>query len=165
MTDESQKEAQEKALIYQILQAQMEELSNQSSALQTRLLELEVARSGIKDMEKTNDGSDILVPLGAGCYCHGSLAKKGRFMVEIGAGYLEEKDIAGALSLIEQKRKDFEDVAEKIEAEMEHMRASMDRIGLDLNAMAKKPKEEPEAEEEQPEEKPKPHKSSDIIVE
>jgi prefoldin alpha subunit len=127
-----QKAAQEKALMYQILQAQMQELTNQASALEMRMVELENAENALKEVEGVKEGSEMLLPLGGGCYGYGTLNKKGRFMVEIGAGLVKEQRLTDALDTVKGKKKDVEEVAEKLKMEMEHMRNSMDKIGLEL---------------------------------
>jgi len=101
----------------------------------------------------------VLIPAGAGCYFHGKLGSKDRFLVEIGAGFAAEKDLAGALASVDDKMNEIEKLAEKVEAEMVHLRGSMDKLGLELNEMmtGKAKVKPPEEKEEKP-------KDKDIIV-
>jgi prefoldin alpha subunit len=138
MTDEQQKAGQEKAMLYQILQAQMEELTKQGGMIESRMIELEAAENSLKEMNGAKVDSDILIPLGAGCYGYGKLTNKDKFMVEIGTGLVKEQSLKGAIAVIENKRKEVDDAAKKLNMEMERMRSAMDRIGLELQEMASK---------------------------
>lgn len=132
-TDAGKRRLQEKALMYQLLNAQLEELSSQFLHLNDRMLELEAAKNALGEMGKVKEGSDMLVPIGAGCYGFGKLGKKGSFMVEIGAGLLEEKPLSGALCAVEERKKEIGNLQERVKAELEGMRMKMDQIGLELN--------------------------------
>ena len=132
MADEKQKAAQEKALMYQILQAQLQELTNQTGALEARMMELEAAENALKEVNETREGSDMLLPLGGGCYGHGTLTNKDKFMVEIGAGLVKEQSLKDAIANINGKKNDVENVGKKLKTEIDNIMGSMDRIGLEL---------------------------------
>ncbi len=132
-----QKGAQEKALMYQILQAQMDELSKQAVALENRMVELEAAEASLKEVNGSKEGSDMLVPMGAGCYGYGKLSNKDKFLVEIGAGLVKEQGLKDALKNVDAKKAEVEDAARKLKMEIDHIRGSMDRIGLELQEFQK----------------------------
>ena len=132
MTDEKQKAAQEKALMYQILQAQLQELTNQTGALEARMMELEAAENALKEVNGTKEGSEMLLPLGGGCYGYGTLTNKDRFMVEIGAGLVKEQGLKDAIANINGKKNDVENVGKKLKTEIYSIMGSMDKIGLEL---------------------------------
>ncbi len=170
MTEESQKAAQEKAIMYQIIQAQMEELSRQGATLEDKALEMEVAKNALEEVGKAESGSDMLVPIGAGCYGHGKLGSKDRFMVEIGSGLVSEMSLKEAIVKVEEKKGEIEKLHGRVEAEMRKLQGSMDQLGLELNSMmidkAKDvPKQDEEGDDEEEDEKEAKSKSSDIIVE
>ncbi len=135
MTDEKQKAAQEKAMMYQIMQAQLQELSNQSDALEARMAELEAAENTLKEVNDSKEGSEMLLPLGGGCYGHGILSDKKKFMVEIGAGFTAERTLSEAMNIIKNKKIEVEDVGKKLKTEIEHIAGSMNNIGMELQQM------------------------------
>lgn len=132
MADEKQKAAQEKALMYQILQAQLQELTNQTGALEARMMELEAAEHTLREVNGAKEGSEMLLPLGGGCYGHGTLTNKDKFMVEIGAGLVKEQSLKDAIANINGKKNDVENVGKKLKTEIDNIMGSMDRIGLEL---------------------------------
>jgi prefoldin alpha subunit len=136
MMDAGNREMQEKALMYQIFNAQLEELSSQFLALNQKAMELEMARNALGELSKVSKGSEILVPVGAGCYGFGTLSKNEKFMVEIGSGLVEEKLLAGAIETVEERKKEIMKLQEMARNEIEGLRGRMDQIGLELNESA-----------------------------
>lgn len=127
------REMQEKAMMYQIFNAQLEELSSQFLALNQKGMELDAAKNALSELGKVTKGSEILVPVGAGCYGFGTLSKSDRFMVEIGSGFVEEKPLSGAIEAVEERKKEISKLQEMARGEIEGLRGKMDRIGLELN--------------------------------
>jgi prefoldin alpha subunit len=134
--DASKKDMQEKALMYQVFGAQLEELSSHFLAINQKILEAEVAKNSLDELSKAGEGNDMLVPVGAGCYGFGKLGRKGRFMVEIGAGFVMEKTLPGAIESVDGRKKELQQLQDRVKAELENLRGNMDRLGLELNEMA-----------------------------
>ncbi|MBN1897016.1 MAG: prefoldin subunit alpha [Candidatus Aenigmarchaeota archaeon] len=151
MTDKTQQEMQEKLMLFQSFQAQLEELANHGTNVEARNIELEAAEDALNDIKKTKDNSEILVPLGAGCYGYGKLADRDNFMVEIGAGLAEKKNLQGAIEAIKLKKNEISEIRDSLDKQMDSMRASMDKIGIELQQMSdaqtKKEGEAPSGEE------------------
>ncbi len=141
-----QKAAQEKALLYQIMQAQLQELTNQAAALEARMADLENAENALKEVGGTREGSEMLLPIGGGCYGYGTLTSKDKFMVEIGAGLVKEQGLKESLAIVDAKKKEVDDVGNKLKVEMEHIRGSMDRIGLELQQMQRETEKQEKSE-------------------
>ena len=135
MVDKKQKNLQEKVLVYQILQNQLEEFTKQATVLETRLNELEMTENSLKEMKSAQTDSETLFSLGGGCYGHGKLLDKNRFMVEVGAGIMANKTLPEALAVIGARKKEVEDVTKKLQKEMEKVADSMNQIGLDLQKL------------------------------
>lgn len=137
MADEkTQQEMQEKLMLFQTFQAQLEQLSNQASLVESRNIEIEAAEDALNEISKTKEESEMLVPLGAGCYGYGKLADKENFMVEIGAGLAQKKDLRGSIDAINQKKHEIDDIRKKIDHHMNEMRAGMDKVGLELQQIS-----------------------------
>jgi prefoldin alpha subunit len=138
MADKQQKQVQEKALLYQIMNAQLEQLSKQAELLESRMLELETAQEALRELNAAEEGSDVLIPIGGGCYGYGKLTRKDAFMVEIGAGIVKEQTLKDAMSSVEDRKKEVEDVDGKLRTEAEGIRSAMERIGLEFQEMTEK---------------------------
>jgi prefoldin alpha subunit len=140
VVDEKQKEVQEKVLVYQILQNQLEEFTKQATVLETRLNELEITENSLKEMKGVKEDSETMFHIGSGCYGHGKLLDKNKFMIEIGAGIMANKPLPEALSVIEARKKEVENVKKKLELEMEKIGNSMNQIGVELQQLSDKAK-------------------------
>ena len=137
MADEKQKEVQEKVLVYQILQNQLEEFTNQSAVLETRLGELEITENALNEIKNTKEESETMFHIGSGCYGHGKLLDKDRFMIEIGADIMADKTLQEASLIIESRKKDIENVHAKLQQEMEKIANSMNYLVAELQKLSK----------------------------
>lgn len=135
MVDKNQKDVQEKVLVYQILQNQLEEFAKQATVLETRLNELDMTENSLREMKSVRTDSETLFSLGGGCYGHGKLLDKNKFMVEIGAGIMANKTLPEALTIIGARKNEIENVTRKLQVEMEKIANSMNQIGIDLQKL------------------------------
>ncbi len=138
MKNEKQKEIQEKVLLYQILQNQLEEFGKQGVALENRLNELETTTNALGEIKKVGKEPDTLVPLGGGCFSHGKITEKDKFIVEVGAGIMIEKSLPEALAVIEERKEEVENVKTKLQEEMQKLSNSMNQITIELQKSAGK---------------------------
>ncbi len=132
MVDKKQKEIQEKVLIYQILQNQLEEFTRQATALETRLGELEVTTNALKEMKGIKQDSDTLFHIGGGCYGHGKLMDNNKYLVEVGAGIMANKTLPETIAIIDERKKEVDSIKDKLVAEIEKIGDHMNQIGLEL---------------------------------
>jgi len=135
MEQDAKKKIQEKILIFQILQGQLEELSNQATLAGAKMAEIEEAQSVLRDVKGIPANNDALIPIGAGCFAHGKMAGSDKFLVEVGAGYMMNRSPEEALALLEEKKKEIEKVGEKINAEMERLATYINKLGLDIQKL------------------------------
>lgn len=61
------------------------------------------ARNVLDEMNKTTDGSTLLVPLTSSLYAPGKIKDPNKVIVELGTGYFVEKTIPDAKDLISRK--------------------------------------------------------------
>jgi len=144
MKKEASKELQEKLIVYQVLRGQLEELTKQAGTLAENMGELEMTEASLKELEKSEAGADMLFPVGAGCYAYGRLSgQKDRFMVDIGAGLMADRTLAETLGIMAAKKKEAEEVAHKLQAEMEKLTSMINEIAVGLQNAANKSKAGP----------------------
>ncbi|MCD6495724.1 MAG: prefoldin subunit alpha [Candidatus Aenigmarchaeota archaeon] len=132
---DAQKTLHEKSILYQVMNVRLEEMAKQGSALEIRMNELEAAESSLNELVKTKVGSEILLPVGAGCYAYGNLAATDKFMVEIGAGLVKKMTLGDAVNIIKDKKNEIEKVAGQLNAQANELRQSMDQIAMEIQAL------------------------------
>ncbi len=122
-----QKELQEKAILYQLMQRQLEELSQNAMLIDKRYAELDLTLQALEDVDKLKEKNEILVPLGSGIFTYGRVTDK-KILAEIGAGMLLDKDAESARQLIQGKKKEIEKLALDLQGEMVSISSSMNSL-------------------------------------
>lgn len=136
MAEDKQKQVQEKVLVYQILQNQLEEFNKQATVLETRMDELEVTKIALQETKGVRADSETLFHLGSGCYGHGRLSDNNKFLVEIGAGIMANKSLPEAVAVIESRKREIESVGKKLQHEMEVIASSINQVTADLQRLS-----------------------------
>lgn len=105
--------AKQMALIEQYKE-QLSQLETQFSYVQAAINEYSKARMTVEQLSKTEDGSDILLPIGGGTFIDANVKKTSNVLFDAGAGIVLEKSA--------------EDVVKKIDERMESLQQAQERI-------------------------------------
>ena len=135
---QNQQEMQEKILLYQVLKGNLEQLVQQSSLLEKRFMELEVTKQTIRDLDKLKEGSEILVPLGSGCYSEGKVTVSKKILIDIGAGVTVFKDPKEIQEDLGSKTKELEDASKGLQEEMNKNVAKMNEFSPEIQKLIQK---------------------------
>jgi prefoldin alpha subunit len=140
-TEENKKKhmeaVQEKVLIYQILKQQLENVQSQSLLLENAFMELENSKQALSDLNVSKE-SDVLIPLGSGCYAHGNMANSGSVLMNVGAGVVVGKPISLALEKLEEKRKEIEKHFEELQRNMQMLVGEINKVATDFEDIENK---------------------------
>jgi prefoldin alpha subunit len=128
---EAQESMQEKAILYQILQKHMESLGQNASLLERRYEEIEMTRQALEDIGKAK-GSDILIPLGSGFFTHGKISDSRNMLVDMGAGIFMDKDAESSKSILDDRRKEIEKLAEEMQHEMNEVSSRINSLAMEI---------------------------------
>lgn len=127
-----QKEIQEKLALYQLLQNRLGELRQQVSLLEKRFMEIEMTRNALEDVGKLKKDSEILVPLGSGCYARGKLTDTENLLVDLGAGAVTHKETKPAQEMMDKKKEEIEKLIQEIHKETVNTVNKMNELGAQL---------------------------------
>ncbi|MDO8339459.1 MAG: prefoldin subunit alpha [Candidatus Burarchaeum sp.] len=86
-------------------------LQQQLGALQAAIADIRGALETLNNMENASQG--VLVPLGAGAMMKAKLINEGKVMIDIGAGFIAEKEIKEGLEILNERLKRTEDAADR----------------------------------------------------
>jgi len=86
-------------------------LQQQMGALRAAIADLRGAIETLQNLENATQG--IMAPIGAGVMMKAKLINEGKVMVDIGSGFVAEKDLAEGLKLLEERLKRTEDGADQ----------------------------------------------------
>jgi len=86
-------------------------LQQQLSALQAAIADLRGAIETLKNMENASQG--VMVPIGAGTMMRAKLINDGKVMLDIGSGFIAEKNIPEGVKVLQDRLKRTEDAADQ----------------------------------------------------
>jgi prefoldin alpha subunit len=133
-----EQEMQENLILYQLLQKHLEELSNQATLLEGRLMELENTSGTLSDLKGMKEKGELVFSLGSGCYGYGRLDDRGKVMVDIGAGTLVNKTPAQAESFLEEKKEEIKKLSEKLVKEVSEVSERMNTLAAEIQKDSEK---------------------------
>lgn len=111
MADE--KNSEEKYMQLQLLQQQVEQITDYAEKLQGQHKELDTSIEALSELQKTNVNTEILAPIANGIFLKAELKDNQILVVNVGAGVTVEKTIPEVLKLLEeQKEKITENLSE-----------------------------------------------------
>ena len=103
----STEDIQKMSTQFQQLQYQADALSQQLNMVGTSMEESEKAINSITEIEGTEDGQEILIPIGMGTNIMAKLSKPDTVIMEIGAGISAEKDLDNAKKSLEIRKEEL----------------------------------------------------------
>jgi len=86
-------------------------LQQQLAALQAAIADIRGAIETLQNLEKATQG--ILAPIGAGVMMKAKLVNEGKVLVDIGSGFIAEKEIAEGLKILHERLKRTEEGADQ----------------------------------------------------
>ena len=101
------RDPQEAALALEFYQRQLDAVSRQIEFLQGVLDEVHRAKRTLEGLEEATS-HDVLVPMGAATFVHGTVDAAGKVIVGIGAGYATERTRQEAVAHLEARIKQTE---------------------------------------------------------
>ena len=93
---------------------QLNSIDMQMQYMQAAISDFYKAKLTVEHLPDATDKSDILIPIGGGTFINGVLTDHSKVLVDIGAGYVTEKSIDGAVKKIEERIKTLQENHEKV---------------------------------------------------
>ena len=109
---------------------QMNSLETQSSYIQAAISDYTRAKMTLEQLDKTEDNSDILLPIGGSTYIDAKAKDTSKVLFDIGAGLVTEKKSKEAIKKIDERTKDLQKNMEKISSMMQQLQADATDISV-----------------------------------
>ena len=100
---------------------QMNALESQSQYLQAAITDYRRAKITLEQLEKTDNNSDILLPIGGSTYIDAKAKDTSKVLFDIGAGLVTEKKADEAIKKIDKRIKDLEKNQEQMNSMMQRL--------------------------------------------
>ena len=134
MTD--QKTLQEKVYRYQILEQSAKALAQKRELFINKMMEVENTLSTIEEIQKSK-GEEIFLPLGSSVYVPGTVKKKNKMIVGLGADVAIEKDAKKTKEILMKRKKVLEDGLKSVETQMLTVGNQMAKLEPEINRLLK----------------------------
>jgi len=131
-------EIQEKVIIYQLLNKQLEELRRDAVIIQERLLELDGTRQAIEELKKPRE--DVLIPIGSGFYLYGKITGK-KILSNVGADVMVDRSVEDAIEMIEEKKKELERLKSDVERDTNNVVKTINEMLPEIQEMIREVQE------------------------
>jgi prefoldin alpha subunit len=123
----SKQDDQGKLIMYQMLQAQFEELKKQAMLVENRMLDLETTLHALDEMKKFKKDNQTLVPLGSGCYSHSRMHGE-EILLDIGAGVMVSRNLPSVEDFLEKRKKEIENAGKNITLQSEEIVKNLNEL-------------------------------------
>jgi len=129
----SEKELQEKVMVYRIIQSRLDALVKQRDLFFNKILEFQNTLVSIDEIAGSKE--EILFPIGSEAYSFGKVVDKNKIIVEIGAGVALEKNFEDAKETIRNRKSDIETAVKEVNQEIENYSNSLSILEPELQKM------------------------------
>jgi len=109
---------------------QMNSLETQLSYVQAAINDYNRAKITIEQLEKTENNSDILLPIGGGTYVDAKSNDTSKVLFDIGSGLVTEKKSGDAIKKIDERIQELQQNIDKISAIMQQLQAEATDISV-----------------------------------
>ncbi|MBT3297433.1 prefoldin subunit alpha [archaeon] len=115
----------------QQMQQQIEVLSNQVEELKQHLVEIDISKSALLEIQKTKIDTEILAQVSNGIFVKAKLMNNENVIINVGMNTTVEKPIPGAIKLLEEQEGKITQSVEEIEKLLETVGyQAMDKINF-----------------------------------
>lgn len=132
----SKQKLQEKYVLYQLLNQNLEALKQQMEAIEEQSQEVSSTLSSIGDIHKIAKNNEVFIPIGSGCYGKGELTDSKSVVVNVGAGILVEKKIEDAKKFLDNRSEDIGKAKKEIQEHAEKVTNQMTDVGSEIQKLA-----------------------------
>ena len=123
----------EKILAYQFLQNRLESLSRQQALILNKISEINSTMKSLMEIEK----GDVIFPIGSGVHVFGKISEKNKFLVEVGAGVVLEKDRDESLKILERRKSKFNEILNEVQKEINYSSKILEQLISKIERLSK----------------------------
>ncbi|MBU1111784.1 MAG: prefoldin subunit alpha [archaeon] len=102
-------------LLLQQMQEQVEALSKQLEEINEQLMELEISKGALEEVQKTKQGTEILAQIANGIFVKTELKDNTKLIVNVGANTTVEKSVPEVIKILEDHEQTMAQNAQEIE--------------------------------------------------
>jgi prefoldin alpha subunit len=136
----SKEKLQEKYILYQLLQQNLESLREQLELVERQFIEIKTTEQVLNDLKNRKGSDDVLVPLGSGYYGNGKVMDLETVLVNLGANVMISKKLKAANVFLREREKELERVSKEIQEQMAKVVDQINKTAMDIQKLAREDK-------------------------
>ena len=129
----SEKELQEKVMMYRVIEGRMEALIKQRDLFLNKIVELQNTVASIDEIANTKE--DILFSIGSEAYSFGKASDNRKIIVEVGAGVALEKTFDEAKDTIGKRQDDIASAVNEIQQDIQKLSFALDELEPEIQSL------------------------------
>ncbi|MFP4001156.1 MAG: prefoldin subunit alpha [Thermoplasmata archaeon] len=128
----NQMELQQKANRLEQMRGQVEALKEHKGMIEDLLEEHNQAKETMKKYQEKEEGTEIMVPIGANSYVHSKITDNDQVLIGLGSDLSAERKIDDALEIIERKKDKIKENKEELEEQIEELNQNAQELEQEL---------------------------------
>ncbi len=128
---------QEKYVLYQLLQQNLESLRQQLELVERQLIEIKTTELVFRDFKNKKGIDDVLIPLGSGCYGKAKITDVKSVLVNLGANVMVNKTLESAELFLKRREEELEKVGREIQEQMIRVANEINEIAVEIQRLAR----------------------------
>jgi prefoldin alpha subunit len=130
MADEDQ--MKEKYMQFQMLQQQMEQMSQHLEMFNQQMQDLDISIGAVKDLGEAEENNELLAPIADGIFFKGKLSDNKKLVVNVGSNVTVERTIPEVVELLEQQKIEVGNKMKEADEVMQHISKEAVKIYQDV---------------------------------
>jgi len=132
-----EKEAEQKYIMLQMIDAQIKELEKEIEAVEQRAFEITSLKSSLKALSESKANSKSFAPLGYGIFTESELKNTTNVLVNVGAGVLVKKTVPEADEILGKQIAQIDSVASQLTQNLTNMATRAQQIEKEIQELVR----------------------------
>ncbi len=117
----NEEQMREKYMQFQMLQQQMEQVSQHLEMFNQQLAELDISINAVKELETAEKDNELLAPIADGIFFKGKLIDNKKLVVNVGSNVTVERTIPEVIVLLKEQKEETSKKMQEADEVMQHI--------------------------------------------
>ena len=123
-----EEELQKYMMLIEQYKEQLSSLDAQFSYLQNAIMDQTRAKTTLENLDKTDEGVDVMIPIGGGAFIDATAKKTSKALFDIGDGVVIEKTSKDIVKKMDERIKNLQQTEEKISSMAQQLQTEVNEI-------------------------------------
>jgi len=128
-------DVQQRYIELQMLEKQIIQAQKQIQSLENQIIEINIIKQGLGDLETKEKDTEILTPISNGIFVKATLKDNNTLLVNVGANIVVEKNIEDTKKLLDHQLEEIKKFQARLISDFQKMNERMLRYEKELNEL------------------------------